>query len=90
MLKLLTVTTAAFLLATSSAFALTITNNSSKEHTVGIDRGDKEEVIKIPAGKSVTVKDCDNGCGVTGPWDYSKFKKTGDKIAFSGKTEIYK
>lgn len=81
---------AALLMLATPSMALTITNKDSKAHTVGIDRGDKEEVLKIPGGKSVTVKNCGDGCGVTGPWDYSKFVKTGDKIVFDGKSTTYK
>lgn len=77
----------AALAATATAgAALTVTNKDSKEHTIGLDMGDKETVHKIPAGQSVTFKnECDNGCGVTGPWSFSWMAKTGDTIVTDGK-----
>lgn len=72
-------------LAASSAAALTITNKDSKEHTIGLDMGNKESVHAIPAGGSVTFKsECNEGCGVTGPWGFSRMAKTGEDFAFQG------
>jgi len=84
------VTAVTVVLFAGPAMALTLTNTGKDEQTVGIDKGAKEEVLKIGAGKSVTVKGCEDGCGVTGPWDYSKFSVTSDKIEFNGKSEIYR
>lgn len=72
-------------LAVGSAVALTITNKDSKEHTIGLDMGNKESVHAIPAGGSVTFKsECNDGCGVTGPWGYSRMAKTGEDFSFQG------
>ena len=70
---------------TTGAHALTINNKSDKEISVGLDQGDKESVHKIAAGKSMTFKnECDNHCGVTGPWNFSWWAKTGDTIDTDG------
>lgn len=91
MLRMMTAATAALILATGSALALTVTNKDSKEHTIALDMGDKETVHKIPAGQSVTFKDeCNNGCGVTGPWGFSRMLKTGDTLTTDGKNLVYK
>lgn len=74
-LKLLAVATALVLTAGPAA-AVTVKNTSDVEITIGVDRGSKEEVQKVPAGKSVTVE-CKDGCGVTGPWGFS-WKASGD------------
>jgi len=84
------VTAATVVLFAGPAMALAITNTGKDAQTVGIDRGAKEEVLKIGAGKTVTVKGCKDGCGVTGPWGYSKYSVAGDKIEFDGKSEIYR
>lgn len=69
-----------------AASALTISNKDSKEHTIGVDLGNKESVHKVPAGGNVTFKsECNDGCGITGPWGYSWLAKTGDEIAFNNK-----
>ena len=76
----------ASMLAVTPAFALTVTNESAEEVTIGLDMGNKESVHKIPAGQSVSFKsECDDGCGVTGPWGYSWMAKTGDTIKTDGK-----
>lgn len=72
----------------SAAAALTLTNKSKQEHTIGVDRGAKEEVVKVAAGASVEIKDCDDGCGVTGPWNYTRMLKAGDKIDFDGTSPV--
>ncbi len=87
-----TVSIAAFsavlLLAPATPFALTLTNKDKADHTVGIDMGASEKVEKIAAGKSVTVEGCDDGCGVTGPWNYTRMLKTGDKVSFDGTSPV--
>jgi hypothetical protein len=77
---------AAFVLASvTGANALTINNTSSQEVAIGLDQGDKESVHKIPAGKSITFKtECDDHCGVTGPWNFSWWAKTGDTVETDG------
>ena len=86
MLKVLIPALAALGLTLSAANALTITNNDSKEHTIGVDMGNSESVHKIPAGKSMSLEsECDDGCGVTGPWSFSRIAKTGDTIVTDGK-----
>jgi hypothetical protein len=81
-----TIVGTAFVIATATgAHALTVNNTSSKELSIGLDQGDKESVHKIAAGKSVTFKnECDNHCGVTGPWNFSWWAKTGDTINTDG------
>jgi hypothetical protein len=72
---------------TTGANALTINNKSAQEISIGLDQGDKETVHKIAAGKSVTFKtECDDHCGVTGPWNFSWWAKTGDTIDTDGKS----
>jgi len=66
----------------SSAFALTITNKSGKDETVGIDYGNNEKVETVAAGKSVKIDGCEEECGVTGIWGYSWMAKTGDTLVF--------
>ena len=47
--------------------------------------GNKESVHAIPPGGSVTFKtECNDGCGVTGPWGYSWMAKTGEDFSFKG------
>lgn len=85
MLKPLMLGTALAFAMTTGAHALTINNKSDKEISVGLDQGDKETVHKIAAGKSMTFKnECDNHCGVTGPWNFSWWAKTGDTIDTNG------
>lgn len=85
MLKSAALAAALALTMTTGAHALTINNKSANEISIGIDQGDKESVHKIAAGKSVTFKnECDNHCGVTGPWNFSWWAKTGDTIDTDG------
>ena len=85
----LVVLSAALVLFAAPALALTVTNRDSKEHTIGLDMGNKESVHAIPAGQSITFKnECDEGCGVTGPWGYSIMAKTGEKIETDGKSRV--
>lgn len=88
--KLLAAAIAAAALMPAAALAVTLTNKDSVEHTVGIDMGNKEIVRKIPAGGSATFNDeCQkDGCGFTGPWNYSVMLKGNDKFAFDGKSPI--
>ena len=69
----------------TAASALTITNKSQREIVVGVHEGRKATVHKIPAGKSLTLKnECDQNCGITGPWNFSWKAKTGDNIETDG------
>lgn len=69
----------------TAASALTISNTGSKDFEIGLDQGDKETVHKVPAGKSINFKsECNDGCGVTGPWNYSWMAKTGETISSDG------
>lgn len=89
MLKALLTGVALIAIPVSAASALTITNKDSKEHTIGVDTGNAESVHKVPAGGSVTFKDeCKDGCGVTGPWQYSVMLKTGETYAFDGTSPV--
>jgi hypothetical protein len=85
MLKSAALAAALALTMTTGAHALTVNNKSDKEISIGLDQGDKETVHKIAAGKSMTFKsECDDHCGVTGPWNFSKWAKTGDTIDTDG------
>lgn len=84
----LAATIAAAFIAPSLASALTLTNKDKEEHVIGVDMGAKEETHKVAAGASVTLKGCDDGCGVTGPWQYSRMLKTGDKVDFDGASPV--
>jgi hypothetical protein len=88
-MKLLTAAAAAaFSLALAApAFAVTVKNTSSGEFTIGVDMGNSEKVETIPAGKEVKL-DCKDGCGVTGPWGFSWFAKTGDTISSNGQALV--
>jgi hypothetical protein len=85
MLKHVAVAVAMAFAAVPAAHALTVNNKSDAEIQIGLDMGDKETVHKIGAGKSLSFKnECDSHCGVTGPWNYSKWAKTGDTIDTDG------
>lgn len=87
MLKSAALAAAIALTMTTGAHALTINNKSGNEISIGLDQGDKETVHKIAAGKSASFKnECDNHCGVTGPWNFSWWAKTGDTIDTDGKS----
>lgn len=76
---------AVLLVSTTAASALTVTNKSQKEITIGVDEGDKSTVHKIAAGQTLTLKtECNDGCGLTGPWNFSWKAKTGDSIETDG------
>jgi len=54
----------ALLVALSSpAFAVSVTNKDTKEHTVTVDRGSTETNKKVAAGDTLQV-DCPERCGV--------------------------
>ncbi len=78
---------AALLLLVGPAAAVTVKNTSSKEVTIGIDYGSQAKVAKVPAGKSLSF-DCNEGCGVTGPWSFSWMAKGNDTFTPNGKDLI--
>lgn len=81
--------TIAIALSAAPALALTITSQDATEQTIGLDMGHKEAVHAIPPGGSVSFKsECDDGCGVTGPWGFSWMAKTGEDFSFKGKDLI--
>jgi hypothetical protein len=85
MLKTILAGLAVLLVSTSAASALTVTNKSQKEISIGVHEGDKSTVHKIAAGQTLTLKtECNDGCGVTGPWNFSWKAKTGDSIETDG------
>jgi hypothetical protein len=87
MLKSALIAAGLALATATGAQALTINNKSAQEISIGLDQGEKESVHKIAAGKSATFKtECDNHCGVTGPWNFSWWAKTGDVIDTDGKS----
>lgn len=79
--------TAALCLMAVPASAVTVTNISAGEITIGIDYGDKEKVETIPAGKAVTFE-CKELCGVTGPWGFSWKAKGDDTITSDGHSMV--
>jgi len=90
MTKLLTLSAGALgviLSTTVAATALTVTNKSDKDFSIGLDQGAKEKVQTVPAGKSINIKSfcAQDGCGVSGPWGYSVMTKPGDQISYNGK-----
>ena len=72
---------------TAPAYAVTVKNTSAGEFTIGVDMGDTEKVETIAAGKEVKL-DCKEGCGVTGPWGFSWFAKSGDTISSNGQALV--
>ena len=82
MLKTLLVSAAALMMMSGAASALTVTNKGTKDHTIGVDMGNKEAVEKVAANHSVSLKSCADGCGITGPWGYSWMAKDGEDFAF--------
>lgn len=87
MTKALIAGLATFTLFAGTAHAVTVVNKDAQAHTIGIDWGNKESVEKIAAGKSVKF-DCPEGCGVTGPWNYSWMAKGDDTITTDGTSPI--
>jgi hypothetical protein len=67
-----------------AASALTVSNTGSKEFSIAVDMGNKEMTKTVAAGKSAKIDGCDSGCGVTGPWGYSKWGMAGDEIKSDG------
>lgn len=85
MLKTTTIAVLAMFATAGAAHAVTISNTGDKPFSIGIDMGNKEMTKEIAAGKSAKISGCENGCGVTGPWGYSKWGKAGDTIKSDGK-----
>jgi hypothetical protein len=85
--KSLVAASALTLLMATSAFAVTVDNQSGGQIKVGVDYGTKEDVKTIGANKSVKL-DCKEGCGVTGPWGFSWIAKGDDTIPTDGKSLI--
>jgi hypothetical protein len=77
---------AAFAL-TAPAGAVTVKNAAAAEVTIGIDYGNSEKIMKIPAGKSATF-DCKDGCGISGPWEFSWRAKGNDVITTDGQSLV--
>ncbi|KQP80278.1 hypothetical protein [Methylobacterium sp. Leaf117] len=44
------------------AFAVSVTNHDTKEHTITVDRGAKESAQKVSAGDTLNI-DCPERCG---------------------------
>lgn len=88
MLKTAIAAAAALLFTSGAVSALTITNKSTKESTIGVDMGNTEAVEKVPANGSVSIKNCASGCGITGPWGFSWMAKDGEDFAFNDKQLI--
>lgn len=90
MFKALTAAAAALFVTAGAAQALTVSNTGSKPFTVGVDMGNKEMTKEVPAGKSAKIDGCDTGCGLTGPWGYSKWATAGDEIKSDGNPLVTK
>jgi len=88
-MKLLTAATVAALTVAIAgpAAAVTVKNTSDGEFTIGVDLGNTEKVETIGAGKEVKL-DCQDGCGVTGPWGFSWMAKSGDVISSNGQSLV--
>lgn len=63
-MEFLVVLTSAAVSLASPAFATSITNQDTKDHTVTVDRGVKESQQKIAVGTTAQVN-CPAGCGFT-------------------------
>lgn len=74
---------AAFTMLAGTAHAVTVVNKDDQSHKIGIDLGTTESVKEIPAGKSLQF-DCPEGCGVTGPWNFSWMAKGNETITTDG------
>lgn len=83
--KRLASSAAVLLLFAGPAAAVTVKNTSGTG--VGINYGTRSIVDKVPAGKSVTFE-CNDGCGVTGPWGFSWMAKGTDTFTTNGKSMI--
>jgi len=88
MLKATTTALIAVFATATAAQALTISNTGDKPFSIGIDMGNKEMTKDVAAGKSVKISGCSSGCGVTGPWGYSKWGNDGDTIKSDGKALV--
>jgi hypothetical protein len=74
---------AAFAMMAGTAQAVTVVNKDDQAHKIGIDMGTTESVKEVPAGKSLQI-DCPEGCGVTGPWNFSWMAKGSETITTDG------
>jgi hypothetical protein len=90
MLKVITPAVAALFVMTSAASALTVSNTGSKDFSIGVDMGNQEMTKTVAAGKSAKIDGCKDGCGVTGPWGYSKWANAGDEIKSDGSALVTK
>ncbi len=85
--KQIFIAAAAAVVLAAPAGAVTVKNISSGEVTIGIDYGDKEKIEKIPAGKEFSF-DCKEGCGISGPWEFSWRAKGNDVITTDGQSLV--
>lgn len=60
-LKVLGTALTVTLLASTSAFALTVTNRDTSAHTVYVQQGDNQSEHALPAGESFEAN-CEEGC----------------------------
>ncbi len=71
---------AMIILMPAPAFALTVTNRDSTEHTVTFDKGEQETKQKIAPGASAK-EDCPNSCAVRiEGFGHDFMAKTGDSL----------
>ena len=78
---------AVLLLLSTAASAVTVKNTSDAEVSIGIDRGNEENVQKIAPGESTQVE-CKELCGLTGPWGFSWMAKGDTTISTNGQSLI--
>lgn len=87
LVRMFLVLAAAVALSAGPASAVTVSNSSDSEISIGIDHGSKENVQQVPAGKSISF-DCKDGCGVTGPWGFSWMAHGDNSFKTNGKSLI--
>ena len=64
LIKVLGSALVATVFATTSAFALSVTNRDTAQHTVYVLQGDQQSEYALPAGESVDAA-CEESCTVT-------------------------
>lgn len=75
----------AFIIMASPVWAVTVTNQAVKDHTLTVDFGEKENDYKLRAGASMKV-DCSDGCALrlrSGPAGYDRMADSGDQLVIN-------
>lgn len=79
--------TGALFVMTGSASAVTVKNEDTVSHKIGINRGNSASLATIGPKKSEKF-DCPEGCGFSGPWGFSWMAKGDDVITTDGKSLV--